>query len=162
MGRAGGTLVQGWKGALLKDWTVSSMLTLRSGNPFTATVGGSRSQVVGTAVTNTVRANATGLPINAEGMLFNTAAFAAPAPGQWGNAGRNTIPGPTTMFLNGGVGRVFRLGERRSVDIQMQGQNVLNRVVITRWGTVLGANNFGLAANAATMRRLTLNVRFRF
>jgi trimeric autotransporter adhesin len=161
-GRAGGTLLQGWKGTLLKDWTVSSMLTFRSGNPFTATVGGNRSQVAGTAVSNTVRANATGLPIDAAGMLFNMAAFAEPLAGEWGNAGRNTIPGPTTLFLNGGIGRIFRLGERRSVDIQVQGQNVLNRVVITNWGTVLGANNFGLATNAAAMRRITLSLRFRF
>jgi hypothetical protein len=95
-------------------------------------------------------------------MLFNTAAFAEPLPGEWGNAGRNTIPGPTTLFLNGGIGRVFRMGERRSIDVQMQSQNVLNRVVITNWGTVLGANNFGLATSAAAMRRLTLNIRFRF
>jgi trimeric autotransporter adhesin len=162
MGRTGGTLLHGWKGALAKDWTISSMITLRSGNPFTATVGGSRSQVSGTAVNNTVRADATGLPIDVAGMLFNTAAFREPVPGQWGNAGRNTIPGPTTFFLNGGVGRVIRLGERRSLDIQMQSQNVLNRVVITNWGTVIGANNYGLAASAAQMRRLTLNVRFRF
>ena len=66
------------------------------------------------------------------------------------------------MFLNGGIGRVFRLGERRSLDIQMQSQNVLNRVVITNWGTVIGANNYGLATNAAAMRRVTMIVRFRF
>ena len=95
-------------------------------------------------------------------LLFNTAAFAQPAAGQWGNAGRNTIPGPSLLFLNGGVGRVFRFGERRSLDIQMQGQNVLNRVVITGWGTVLGALNYGVATNAAPMRKLTLSLRFRF
>ena len=62
MGRSGGTLVNGWKGALMKDWTFGGNVSLRSGNPFTATVGGNRSQVSGTAVSNTLRANATGLP----------------------------------------------------------------------------------------------------
>ncbi len=162
MGRGTGTLVQGWKGKLMKDWTVSSSLTLRSGNPFTATVGGNRSQVLGTAVSNTVRANATGLPVSADGMLFNTAAFTEPLPGTWGNAGRNTIPGPTTLFVNGGISRIFRLGERRSIDLQMQAQNVLNRVVITQWGTVIGSNNYGLATGAASMRRITMSLRFRF
>ena len=162
MGRSGGTLVNGWKGALMKDWTISWNISLRSGNPFTATVGGNRSQVSGTAVSNTVRANATGLPVKVPGMLFNTAAFAAPAPGQWGNAGRNTIPGPTTFFLNGAVGRIFRMGERRSVDLQLQAQNILNHVTITSWGTVVGANNYGLATGAAEMRRLTAVLRFRF
>jgi len=162
MGRAGGTLVNGWKGGLMKDWTISGNITARSGTPFTAIVGGNRSQVSGTAVGNTVRADATGLPVSVSGMLFNTAAFAAPAAGQWGSAGRNTIPGPTTFFLNGAVGRIFRLGERRSVDLQLQAQNLLNHVTITNWSTVLGATNYGLAAGAAGMRRLTINVRFRF
>ncbi|HBY61752.1 MAG TPA: TonB-dependent receptor, partial [Solibacterales bacterium] len=159
MGVRGGTLLQGWKGKLFKDWTVGSTLTFRSGNPFTATV---RSQVQGTSVNNTVRADATGLPIDAPGMLFNTAAFAQPQAGRWGTAGRNTIPGPGALYLNGSVGRVIRFDEKRTLDLQMQGQNVLNRVVITQWGTVVGALNYGVASNAAAMRRLTLNARFRF
>jgi hypothetical protein len=162
VGTQGGTLVNGWRGALMKDWTISGNLSLRSGSPLTATVGGNRSQVGGTAVGNTVRANATGLPVEVSGMLFNTAAFAEPLAGEWGNAGRNTIPGPATLYLNGSVGRVFRVGERRSVDLQLQAQNILNHVTITSWGTVLGANNYGLATGAAGMRKLTANLRFRF
>jgi trimeric autotransporter adhesin len=162
MGRSGGTLVNGWKGAFLKDWTMGGNISIRSGSPLTATVGGNRSQVAGTAVSNTVRASSTGLPVSAEGMLFNTAAFVAPASGLWGNAGRNTIPGPATFFLNGSFGRVFRFGERRSADLQLQAQNILNHVTITNWGTVLGSNNYGLATNASGMRKLTISLRFRF
>jgi hypothetical protein len=162
MGRSGGTLVNGWKGALMKDWTFSGNVNVRSGNPFTATVGGNRSQVSGTAVSNTLRADATGLPVEASGLLFNTAAFSAPLAGFWGNAGRNTIPGPITSSLNGSVGRIFRFGERRSADLQVQAQNVLNHVTITNWGTVLGSTNYGLATSAAAMRKITINLRFRF
>lgn len=162
MGRAGGTLLHGWRGRLIKDWTISSGITLRSGAPLTAIVGGNRSQVAGTAVSNTVRANATGLAVGAAGMLFNTAAFAQPDAGLWGTAGRNTIPGPAIFALNGSVGRVFRLGERRSADLQLQADNALNRVTITNWGTVLGSANYGLATSAAAMRRVTANLRFRF
>lgn len=162
MGRQGGTLVSGWKGALLKDWTISGNITVRSGSPFTAIAGGSRSQVGGTAVTNTLRANATGVDVLAEGSLFNTAAFALPAAGDWGNAGRNTIPGPATFTLNASFGRIFRFGERRSIDLQMQSQNLLNHVTITGWGTVLDSATYGLATNAAAMRQISLNLRFRF
>jgi hypothetical protein len=162
MGVNGGTMLNGWKGALIKDWTVSGNITVRSGNPFTATVGGNRSQILGTAVSNTLRADATGLPVEAAGMLFNTAAFAAPEAGDWGNAGRNTIPGPAVFSLNTSLGRIIRLGERRSADFQVQAQNLLNHVTITSWSTVLGANNFGLASGAAAMRSVTASVRFRF
>jgi hypothetical protein len=162
MGSQGGTLVNGWKGALLKDWTVGSDVILHSGNPFTATVGGNLSQVSGTAVASIVRAQATGLSIDAAGAFFNPAAFTEPLAGQWGDAGRNTIPGPTAFYLNGSVGRIIRFGEHRSVDLQIQAQNVLNHVTITSWGTVLGAASYGLATNAASMRRITFNLRFRF
>jgi len=162
MGMAGGTLLNGWKGALLKDWTVAGSINVHSGNPFTATVGGNLSQVAGTAVSNTIRAEATGQPIEAAGMLFNTAAFTQAAAGTWGNAGRNTIPGPTIFSLDSQLGRVFRLGERRSADFQIQATNVLNHVTITSWGTVLGSNTFGLASAAAGMRKVTASVRFRF
>jgi len=162
MGARGGTLVNGWKGAMLKDWTISSGINVRTGTPLTATVGGNRSQVGGTAVSNTVRANATGLPVGADGLLFNTAAFAAPASGLWGNAGRNTIPGPMLFSLDGSLGRIFRFGERRSADLQFQSQNLLNHVTITQWGTVLSSTNYGLATGAAGMRKITINLRLRF
>jgi hypothetical protein len=162
MGMGGGTLINGWKGAIFKDWTIGSSVNLHSGNPFTATVGGNLSQVSGTAVSNTVRAEATGLAIEATGQLFNTAAFTAPASGTWGDAGRDTIPGPTVFSLDGSLQRIFRIGERRSVDFQMQSTNMLNRVTITSWGTVLGSETWGLASNAAAMRKVTFNLRFRF
>ena len=95
-------------------------------------------------------------------MLFNTAAFTAPLAGEWGNAGRNTIPGPTVFTLNGSLGRIIRFGERRSVDIQLRAQNALNHVTITNWGAVLGSSNYGLATTAAPMRTITVNLRFRF
>jgi len=161
-GRGGGALVSGWRGAAIKDWLVSGNMNMRSGTPLTATVGGSNSQVAGTGVNNTVRANATGLPIEAAGMNFNTAAFSLPVSGQWGNAGRNTIPGPTMFTLNGQVGRIFRFGERRTADLQFQANNILNRVTVTNWGTVVGANNFGLINAAANMRKITTTLRFRF
>ena len=162
MGTSGGTLLNGWKGALLKDWTIATNLSVRSGNPFTATAGGNRSQVSGTAVANTVRADATGESISADGLLFNTAAFALPAAGLWGTAGRNTIPGPTVLSVDGQLSRVFRFGERRSADLQFQAQNVLNHVTITSWGTVVGSTTYGLATAAAPMRKLTVSLRFRF
>ena len=162
MGRSGGSLVNGWKGTLIKDWNLMTNINLHSGTPLTAIAGGSLSQVSGTAVNGMVRADATGLPVEAAGLLFNTAAFAAPAPGTWGTAGRNTVPGPAVFSLNGSIGRVFRFGERRSADLQFQAQNILNRVTITNWGTTIGSVNYGLATAASGMRKMTISLRFRF
>ncbi|HTP89013.1 MAG TPA: TonB-dependent receptor [Candidatus Acidoferrales bacterium] len=162
MGTAGGTLLNGWKGALVKDWTVSTNISLHSGNPFTATAGGNRSQISGSAVANTVRADASGQSVSADGSLFNTAAFVLPAAGSWGSAGRNTIPGPTVFSLDGQLSRIFRFGERRSADLQFQAQNLLNHVTITSWGTVVGSTTYGMATAAAPMRKMTVGLRFRF
>jgi hypothetical protein len=131
----------------------------------TALVGGNLATVSGTGITGTVRANATGLPIAARagsGEPFNFAAFSLPAPGQWGNAGRNTIIGPAIWGLNASLGRVFRLGERRSADLRFDATNVINHVVINGWSTVVNAYNFGLPTGAQPMRSLVANLRFRF
>ena len=81
-----------------KDWTLASSLTAHSGNPFTAIMGGNLSQVSGTGVNNTLRANATGLPVEVPGMLFNTAAFAPPARRTMGQRGTEHHPGADDLF----------------------------------------------------------------
>ena len=52
--------------------------------------------VAGTGITGTIRPNYTGASVNAApaGFFLNPAAYTAPAPGQWGDAGRDSITGP--------------------------------------------------------------------
>jgi hypothetical protein len=161
-GRRGAGLVSGWKGHLVKDWTILSGITVQNSLPMTATVGGN--QVSRGSVSQTLRADATGIPLfpAPAGDLFNPAAFAVPAAGTWGNAGRNTIPGPMIVSLNASAGRVLRLGERRSLDLQLRATNALNTVVITRWNTQLNSNTFGQPTGVSGMRTVTTSLRFRF
>jgi len=161
-GRRGGGLVTGWKGHLLQDWSIMSQIQVRNSNPMTATLGGN--QVSAGSVSQALRADATGLALTPApvGQLFNPAAFAVPAAGAWGNAGRNTIPGPMLVSLNASAGRVFRLGERRSLDLQLRASNALNTVVISRWNTQLNTNTFGLPTGVSAMRSVTTSLRFRF
>jgi hypothetical protein len=162
MGTRGGTLINGWKGVLLKDWTLGPSVTLASGLPLTPTVPGL--QAAGTGIGGTTRADYVGGPLDAAlpGYGFNTAVFLAPASGEWGNAGRNIITGPMQFTLNGSAGRVFRFGERRSVDIRFDGTNVLNHVTWASWNTMLGNSQFGLPTAATSMRNIQATVRFRF
>jgi hypothetical protein len=164
VGTSGGTLVNGFKGALLKDWTFQNGITLRTGSPLTAISGGNRATTTGTGITGSVRADATGLPLfpATPGDGFNTSAFAAPAAGLWGDAGRDTIPGPLVFSLNGSLSRVFRIGERRSIDLRFDAINALNHPTITGWGTTINNSTFGLPTAASAMRKLTANLRFRF
>jgi hypothetical protein len=164
VGTRGGTLVNGPKGALLKDWTFQNSISLRTGSPLTAMTGGNRATTTGTGITGSVRADATGLPLSpaTPGDGFNLSAFASPAAGLWGDAGRNTIPGPIVFSLNGSLSRVFRIGERRSIDLRFDATNALNHPTITGWGTTVNNSTFGLPTAASAMRRMTANLRFRF
>ncbi len=162
MGTRGGTLINGWKGVLLKDWTLGPSLTLGSGLPETPIVLGRLAN--GTGITGTTRAEYVGGPLAAvlPGYGFNTAAYAAPPDGQWGDAGRDSITGPLEFVLNFSAGRIFRFGERRSVDIRFDGLNVLNHVTWASWNTTFGNSQFGLPTAANAMRSIQATVRFRF
>ncbi len=161
-GKAGGTLLKGWKGALLKDWTFTNSISYRAGALLTANVAGAID--AGTAY-DTLRANATGLSLSSppgSGEPFNLAAFGVPASGAWGTAGRNTIAGPAIWGINGSLGRVFRIVERYSADLRFDATNVLNHVVINGWTTVVNSQFYGQPTGAQAMRSLTANLRFRF
>jgi hypothetical protein len=161
-GTQGGALLNGWKGLLAKDWTFTSGVVVASGLPLTPIAPNLVAR--GTGFTGTVRADVTGLPIYAApaGLYLNPAAFVAPLPGQWGTAGRNIITGPMQFSLNSSFGRVFRLGERRSVDLRFDSTNVLNHVSFTSWNTTVGSQQFGLPTSANAMRTMQATLRFRF
>ncbi len=163
-GRTGAALINGWKGALLKDWTYTNNINFGSGLPLTPTVGGVSSTTTGTGITGSLRANATGQSINnaPAGQSFNYAAFALPAAGQWGNAGRDTIQGPMQFSLNGSLQRTFRVAERKSINFRFDANNMLNHVTFTRFNTTIGSNSLGLLSNPGGMRSMTATLRFSF
>jgi hypothetical protein len=164
VGRTGASMVNGWKGALIKDWTVTNNISLSSGLPLTPTIGGIRSTTTGTGITGSQRASATGLSVSdaPAGEPFNYAAFALPATGEWGNAGRNTITGPMQFGLAASLGRVFRITERKNIDLRFDAQNALNHVTFRSFNTTIGSNNVGLLSNPIPMRSMTATLRFRF
>jgi hypothetical protein len=164
VGRGGGMLIQGWKGALLKDWTLTNSITVGTGLPLTPTLGGVRGTITGTGNTDSLRASATGFPVDAAaaGQPFNIGAFTLPQPGQWGNAGRDTITGPTQFSLNGSLGRTFRVTERKSIDLRFDATNALNHVTFSSFNTTIGSNNLGLLSGPSNMRSMTATLRFRF
>jgi hypothetical protein len=161
-GTRGGALLNGWKGALVKDWTFTSAIVVSSGLPLTPIV--LNRVATGTGITGSVRADLTGLPIYAAsgGLALNPLAFAQPLAGEWGNAGRDIITGPAQFSLNASAGRVFRIGERRSADLRFDSTNALNHVSFNSWNTTVGSAQFGLPTGAAAMRTMQATLRFRF
>ena len=158
-----------WRSRLLGSWTLSSTASLESGTPFTARLLGNTANNSGTGGNLSERASATGEPVRLPGNLrtqqqfFNTAAFTVPPPGEFGNAGRNSIPGPSFMVFNLNVRKEFRLAERnRWLAMNWQINNLFNHSSYRGLGTVLNAGNFGRVTSMRPMRSMEVTLRFRF
>jgi hypothetical protein len=161
MGLAGGTLGSGWLSSLVKEWTFATLITAGSGLPETPILP---LPVSGTGITGSLRPNYTGAQLYAApaGLSLNPAAYANPLPGQWGNAGRNTINGPAQFSLNASLGRTLRLTDRFNLDLRIDSANALNHVTFTSWNTTFGSAQFGVPASANSMRSLQTTLRLRF
>ena len=160
MGVAGGTLLHGWRGALYKEWTIGTTITAASGTPLTPNV---IAAVSGTGSTGSIRPDYTGAPLysGAPGLALDPAAFVAPF-GHWGNAGRDSIIGPSKFSLNASMGRTLRLTDRFNLDIRIDSTNALNHVTYPSWNTTINSAQFGLPMSANAMRSVQTTMRLRF
>lgn len=161
MGLSGGSFLNGWKGTLLKEWSLSTQITAGSGLPQTPVY---LAAVEGTGVTGTIRPDYTGAALydSAPGRFLNPAAYTAPRPGAWGTAGRNTITGPSQFTLNASMARTFRMTDRLNLDLRLDSVNLLNRVNFANWNTTVNGAQFGLPAAANAMRSIQTTLRVRF
>jgi trimeric autotransporter adhesin len=150
-----------WK----RNWTLSGSALLESGTALTARIQGNQSNNAGTGIFGGARAEATGLPVTGGSGYFNLDAFTYPLPGELGDAGRNTIPGPWSWSLNIAFGRYFTIGgegSRKRIELRLETTNTLNHVNITNINTIFGSALYGLPSTAGAMRTADINVRFRF
>ena len=161
VGARGGTFLTGWRGTLLKNWTLASQLSAGSGLPQTPIY---LATVPGTGFTGTIRPNRTSAALytGPAGYFLNAAAYSAPTTGQWGNAGRYSIEGPDAVTLDSSTARTFKLRDRSSFDLRLDATNVLNHVVYTGWNTITNSTTFGLPAATQAMRSVQLSGRLRF
>lgn len=155
---------------VLGDWQISGVTTLQTGTPFTAQVLGNQSNNSGTGAFSSQRANATDLAVSLPRSerttqeFFNTAAFALPASGEFGNAGRNTIPGPGTVNFNMSLTRFITFSREKNLrgEFRIEGANIFNTPNFGGLATVVNAQDFGRVTSVKAMRALTLTLRVRF
>jgi hypothetical protein len=169
MGLGGRTLLSGWRGKLYKEWTFVNSITYGTGLPQTPFIN---EVIPGTGFSGIIRPNTTGAPINnaPAGTFVNLGAFALPASGQFGNAGRNSITGPAQFSLNASMARSFHLKDRYSLSLEFDANNLLNHVTYTSWVTNISALGvdpafnpaFGTAAGTNQMRTIKTIARLRF
>ena len=160
-GLEGGTLLGGWRGRMLKEWTVLSNFTLGSGLPETPLYPAA---VPGTGFTNIIRPDLTGTSIykTAGSSHLNAAAYSAPAAGQWGTAGRDSIIGPDQLTLNSSLARTFRPRGKLYLDFSITATNTLNHAAFSSWNNLVTSTQFGLPVAPGAMRSLETTVHLRF
>ena len=110
----------------------------------------------------TSQSSVTGLPVISTSGYFNTAAFTVPAPGTFGDAGRDTIPGIPQFSLTASFFRSFRIDDKRRIEFRIDSTNPMNHPYITRINTTVGSLQYGLPVGAGAMRSVTATVRLRF
>jgi hypothetical protein len=120
-------------------WQVSALFQALSGSPLNVVIG--RDQAL-TGIGGQ-RPNVNGDPTLANptgDMYFNTAVFSLPAPGTYGNLGRNALTGPGTWRVDSALSRKFTIAGSRQFELRVEAFNLFNTVGP---GVSQGINGFG-------------------
>ena len=160
----------GWGARLLGNWVVNGFAWVSSGTPLTARVLGNASNNSGTGANFAERADATGtspdLPRSERTVqrFLNADAFRLPPPGEFGNAGRNTITGPRMFNLNLSLARRFTISKDWGVrgEFRIEATNPFNTPSFTMLNTVVNSNRFGRLEGVGAMRVLNFALRINF
>jgi hypothetical protein len=165
---------------ILDGWQWYGDFTVASGLPYTIRVLGSTLDVT-RGVSGSLRANLVpgqsiylSSPTTKE--WFNTAAFCQPqitqnnasatcvnpADSPFGDAGRNIVEGPGQVSLDMSLNKTIQIKESRALDLRISANNIFNIVQFTSLGTAVNSLTFGQVTGAASMRRVTMQARFRF
>jgi hypothetical protein len=110
---------------IIGGWELTGIVTLQSGRPLTPYLSGN----ISNTLNNLDRPNVVGDPNSGDHSVsewFNVAAFATPAIGTFGNAGRNVINGPGLVNVDVTVSRNFDIRERIRLQLRGEAFNVAN------------------------------------
>jgi hypothetical protein len=162
VGVRGGALLSGWRGQIFKGWTLLASVNAGTGLPFSPVYSAG---VPNTGVSGPLRPEYTGIDVYqaSGGRFLNAAAYAAPPPRQWGNAGRNSLTGPNQFTMDGSLQRAFS----DHLNLRFDASNILNHPNFTAWNNVFnpalsGGGLFGSPLQPGSMRVIQATVRWSF
>src|SRR5690242_1301711 len=153
---------------LAGGWQWNGLFTTRTGLALNPTMGSSdvalsgtpnqRPNVVGDMHLSSDRPRAAKLA-----QWFSPAAFAAPATGTFGNAGRDIITAPGSAAVNAGLFKNFPLPLREGMKLQFRSEffNLLNRVNLGNPNVTLGSS-MGRITSAGSARVLQFALKVLF
>jgi hypothetical protein len=153
-------------GPLLRGWSLSGTVTLQDGtpvSPFYFALDFANSGTLNRP--NVVPGQSVTLPRSQRtaDRFFNPNAFSTPAPFTFGNAGRNTIPGPGNNIFDFALQREFRVHEGHAIRFRAETFNAFNH---PNWGIPGGYPDFGpffgKIFTSGDPRRMQFAVRYDF
>ncbi len=134
----------------VQGWQVNAILQYFDGFPFSV----SASSGVGDGLTpraELVAGSGNGsLPSGSRTCKewFNTAAFANPAAGTWGDSGRNILQGPGTKNIDFSLFKNTHIGESKVLQLRAEFFNLFNTPQFDNPGATVGAGTFGKVSSA--------------
>jgi Carboxypeptidase regulatory-like domain/TonB dependent receptor/TonB-dependent Receptor Plug Domain len=146
---------------VLGGWQISGILSMQSGSPFTPYYTANLSNTF----TSSDRPNVIGNPNTGPKTVqqwFNTGAFQAPAPGTFGNAGRNIIHGPALYNLDLALSRTFSIRERLALQFRSEFFNSLNHPNFTLPLATVDGAGYGQVTSALDPRQLQFALKIIF
>jgi trimeric autotransporter adhesin len=155
----------GLSSKLLDGFSLSGTFTFATGTYFTPTYASNEAEA---ASGNTFTQRPDRIftqPLKGPGTVkefFNTAAFQAPAKGEYGTASQGSIEGPGTVSVNASLSRTIQFGGSNSFEVRATANNVFNTVQYSGINTSVTLTNFGQVTSAAAMRSLLVQARYRF
>ena len=160
---------EGTLAALLGDWTVSGIVTMQSGRPFTAALlpehDNSNTGRTSLGFGANDRPNVVDDPrLNTPGpnQWFDTGAFMLPPFGSFGNAGRNILEGPGYQNVNVALLKQIRISPRTRLQLRIEAFNLLNRTNFDLPDNFYGSPTFGQVLSAGSPRHVQLGARLMF
>lgn len=154
---------------LLGGWQSFGVVTWQSGRPFTVALlseidnSGTGRSILGFGAND--RPNLVGNPelsSHSPSQWFNTAAFAFPAPGTFGNAGRNIVDGPGYQSVNASLVKNTPLTESVKLQFRVEAFNLFNHPNFNLPDNFLGSPTFGQISSARDPRHLQFGLKLLF
>jgi hypothetical protein len=159
----------GWLTTVLSGWETYGIVTLQSGRPFTVAllsdIDNSGTGRSGLGFGANDRPNIVGNPAlqnPTPEQWFNTAAFAFPPRGTFGNAGRNILDGPGYQNVNASLVKNTALSERFNLQLRAELFNLFNHPNFNLPDNFLGSPTFGRITSAREPRRIQFGVKVLF
>lgn len=156
---------QGLAGKFTKGWSTNGIVRFLSGSPLTIAPGTDRALQGGGGQ----RVNVVGDPVlsgrsfdQQRAQYFNTAAFALPSLGTFGNEGRNALYGPGQYNLDLSVFKTARVREQARVEFRLEMFNALNHANLGNPNTTLNSTAFGRIDSVTGPRILQLGLKVIF